>query len=272
MGRADQNPATPSEIAASFDARAATDNGNLWHRVLAEQLVSHCGIRPGHVVLDAATGTGFAAIAASGVAGEAGRVIGVDLSSGMLEVARQHASRAGDAPIEWVQCDASELSAFDNASIDVVTCAAGVLYMPVGRALNEWHRILKPGGTVAFTSMAAGHPAAGRIFRECAAAFGVQLTDPSALLGSENACCAALEASGFVVSTVTRRSIAFTPQDIGHAWASNVHSPAHAAVHAMGSDALARMQKAFEAAMRREKQPNPDGISNADVLFALGRR
>jgi hypothetical protein len=40
----------------------------------------------------------------------------------------------------------------------------------------------------------------------------------------------------------------------------------------MGSDALARMQKAFEAAMRREKQPNPDGISNADVLFALGRR
>ena len=266
------NTATPSVIAASFDARAATYNGNVWHRLLAEQLVSLCGIHPGHVVLDAATGTGFAAIAASGVAGETGRVIGVDLSSGMLDVARQHAGRAGDAPIEWRQGDASELSALDAGSIDVVTCVAGLLYMPVRRALDEWYRILKPGGTVAFTSMAAGFPVPGRIFRECAEAFGLHLLDPSALLGSEDACRAALEASHFCVTTVTRRGITFSAQDIGHAWTSNLNSPAHAAVHALGPDALDTMRTAFEAVMRREEQSNPLGMSNADVLFALGRR
>ena len=267
-----QNPATPAEIAASFDARAATYNGNVWHRLLAEQLVSVCGIRHGHVVLDAATGTGFAAIAASGLAGQGGRVIGVDLSSGMLDVARRHAGRAGDAPIEWLQGDAAELSSLDAASIDVVICAAGLLYMPVRRSLDEWSRILKPGGAVAFTSMAAGFPVAGRIFRECAEAFGVRLVDPSALLGSEDACHAALEASAFSVTMVTRRGITFSAQDIGHAWASNVQSPAHAAVQSIGPDALARMQTAFEVAMRREEQSNPDGMSSADVLFALGRR
>ena len=113
------NPATPSEIAASFDARAATYNGNEWHQQLAEQLVSLCDIRPGHVVLDAATGTGFAAIAASRLAGSAGRIIGVDLSSGMLDVARRHTGRPGDAPIEWLQGDASALSSITSGSIDV---------------------------------------------------------------------------------------------------------------------------------------------------------
>jgi ubiquinone/menaquinone biosynthesis C-methylase UbiE len=170
----------PSEIAASFDARAPTYNGNRWHQQLAEQLASTCGIGPGHVVLDAGTGTGFAAIAASRLAGPTGRVLGVDLSAGMLGVARHHASAAGDAPIEWLHDDACALSRIDAGSIDVVTCAAGLLYMPVRRALDEWYRVLKPGGIVAFTSMAEGFPVPGRIFRECAGAFGVRLFDPSA--------------------------------------------------------------------------------------------
>ena len=266
------NPATPVEIAASFDTRAATYNGNEWHRQLAEQLVSLCDIRPGHVVLDAATGTGFAAIAASRLAGPAGRVIGIDLSAGMLDVARQHASRAGDAPLEWVKGDATAMSSVDAGSIDVVTCAAGLLYMPVQCALDEWYRVLKPGGIVAFSSMAAGFPIPGRIFRECAAACGVRLSDPSALLGSEDACRAALEASTFSVMAVTRGRVTFSSQDIGHAWASNVGSPAHVAVHALGSEALADMRMAFEAAMRREEQSNPDGMTDADVLLVVGSR
>jgi ubiquinone/menaquinone biosynthesis C-methylase UbiE len=266
------NPATPSEIAASFDARAATYNGNEWHRQLAEQLVSLCGIRPGHVVLDAATGTGFAAIAASRLAGPTGRSIGIDLSTGMLDVARTHAGRAGDAPIQWVNGDAAAMAWLDAGTIDVVTCAAGLLYMPVQRALDEWYRVLRPGGTVAFSSMAAGFPIPGRIFRECAAVFGVHLADPSAMLGSEDACRSALEASRFSFVAVTRRHVTFSTQDIGHAWASNVGSPAHAAVRELGPESLGRLQMAFEAAMRREEQVNPDGMANADVLLALGTR
>lgn len=158
----------------------------------------------------------------------------------------------------------------DANSIDVVTCAAGLLYMPVRQALDEWSRILKPRGIVAFTSMAEGFPIPGRIFRECAEAFGVQLSDPSTLLGSHDACRVALEASGFSVTLITRRRVAFSAQDISHAWTSNVRSPAHAAVLAIGTEALTSMQAAFEEAMRREEQSNPGGMSNANVLFAVG--
>jgi ubiquinone/menaquinone biosynthesis C-methylase UbiE len=262
----------PSDIASSFDARAATYNGNEWHRECAERLVSLCAIRPGQVVLDAGTGTGFAAIAASRVAGPDGRIIAVDLSSGMLDVGRQHVRQKDEASIEWVQGNAVALPAIETGSIDVVMCAAALLYMPVGQALAEWHRMIRPGGSVAFTSMAAGFPIPGRIFRECAAAFGVFLTDPSALLGSEDACRQALEEAGFTVTAVSRGSVAFSTNDIGLAWTSNVGSPAHAAVRAIGSDALARMRAAFEAAMRREEQSPPGRMARADVLVAIGQR
>src|SRR5688572_18473844 len=200
-------PFAPSDIAASFDARASTYNGNEWHRQCADRLVSQCGIRPGQVVLDAGTGTGFAAIAASRVAGPDGRIVAVDLSNGMLEIARTHLTRTGDAPIEWVQGDAVSLPGIQSESIDVVLCAAALLYMPITPALAEWHRVLTPGGRVALTSMAAGFPIPGRIFRECAAAFGVSLTDPSARLGSEHACRQALEEAGFTVTAVSRGSV-----------------------------------------------------------------
>ena len=265
-------PFAPSDIAASFDARAASYNGNEWHRQCAERLVSQCGIRPGQVVLDAGTGTGFAAIAASRVTGPDGRIIAVDLSSGMLDIARTHVRQTGEAPIDWVQGNAVSLPGIQSGSIDGVLCAAALLYMPIAPALAEWHRVLTPGGRVAFTSMAAGFPIPGRVFRECAAAFGVSLTDPSARLGSEDACRQALEEAGFTVTAVSRGSVTYSTDDIGLAWTSNVGSPAHAAVRAIGHDALARMREAFEVAMRREEQSRPSGMFRADVLFAIGQR
>ncbi len=103
---------TSSDIAASFDARAPQYNGNDWHRVSAERLVDFGSIRPGSTVLDAGTGTGFAAVAAARVVGPRGRVVAVDLSDGMLQVAKQHMRTVSEAPIEWVQGDATGLSMF----------------------------------------------------------------------------------------------------------------------------------------------------------------
>jgi hypothetical protein len=74
------------------------------------------------------------------------------------------------------------------------------------------------------------------------------------------------------LTSVTRRGITFSPQDIGHAWDSNVNSPAHAAVHAIGAEALASMRTAFEAALRREEQMHLGALSTADVLVAVGKR
>ena len=166
---------TSSDIAASFDARALQYNGNDWHRVSAERLVEFCSIRPGSTVLDAGTGTGFAAVAAARVVGPRGRVVAVDLSDGMLQVARRHVPAASEAPIEWVQGDATGLSSYQAASFNVVLCSAALLYMPVAQALAEWHRLLAAEGIVAFSSMRAGFPMAGRVASLNAATAGALL-------------------------------------------------------------------------------------------------
>jgi hypothetical protein len=50
---------------------------------------------------------------------------------------------------------------------------------------------------IAFSTMKAGSPSAGRIFRACAARFGLDLRDPSEALGTDDRCRAVLEEAGF---------------------------------------------------------------------------
>src|SRR5262245_24926872 len=53
-------------IARAFDLRASSYKADDWHRRYARRLVELTPIRPGDAVLDVATGTGFAALAAAG--------------------------------------------------------------------------------------------------------------------------------------------------------------------------------------------------------------
>lgn len=260
------------DIGAAFDARAARYNQNDWHRICAERLVAFGGAGPGAVVLDAGTGTGFAAIAAARAAGPRGRVVAIDLSRGMLDIARQHEPAPGSAPIDWVYGDAAGMTEHEAETFDVVLCAAALLYMPVSTALSAWHRLLKPDGTVAVSSMRAGSPVAGRLFRECAASFGFGLADPSAALGSESTCCAALEVAGFRDCAVASEALRFTPQDRAMAWESNLGSPAHEVVRSAGDDVLAAMRTAFIQALEDEERRAPGSTTRAEVLFAKARR
>src|SRR5262245_36722699 len=118
-------------IAASFDARASTYNQNDWHRRVADALVAHCQLRPGDAVLDAGTGTGFVAVAAARTVGPHGSVIAVDVSAGMLAVARRQAPKPEMALITWRQGDAVALGDIPSGTVNVVLAGAVLLYMPV---------------------------------------------------------------------------------------------------------------------------------------------
>lgn len=159
---------------------------------------------------------GFAALAAARAVGSEGHVRGVDISAGMLAQARAALTEADLANVELVQGDATALPQYGSETFDVITCAAGLLYMPVAdtRALREWHRLLKVGGLVAFSTMASGSPPGARIFRACAATFGVSLPDPSASLGSVSACRNVLERAAFEVVTIVSGAIEFSAQDL----------------------------------------------------------
>ena len=184
-------------IAADFDLRSAGYSKSQWHRAYAEGLIAHSALRLGDRVLDAGVGTGFAAIAAAVRIGPSGRVVGVDVSPGMLQQAQVAVDAAGLRNIELLQADACDLGDLPGASFDAVICSAALLYMPVQQAFAEWRRLLKPGGTIGVSTMRAGFPQGGQLFRDCASEFGVLLADPSAALGSETAAAAALRQGGF---------------------------------------------------------------------------
>ena len=104
-------------------------------------------VGPGDVAVDVACGTGdlTAALARAG----AGRVIGIDFTREMLEVAERKRAALPDqlaARIEYREGDAMALPLGD-ASCDAVTIAFGIRNVSdPERALREFARVLRPGG------------------------------------------------------------------------------------------------------------------------------
>lgn len=113
-----------------------------WRRAL----VSYAEPRANDRVLDVATGTADVAIEFA-TRSRAGEIVGVDLSSGMLQVARDKLARLGlSKRIALRESDALALP-FDDASFDVVTIAFGLRNLPdYARGVAEMARVLKPGG------------------------------------------------------------------------------------------------------------------------------
>jgi ubiquinone/menaquinone biosynthesis C-methylase UbiE len=94
-------------------------------------------------MLDIATGTGIVLRLARARHPGLGRLVGLDLTPGMLEVARE---KSVGLDIEFVEGDATALP-FEDESFDLVTCQQGLQFFPEPQqALREFRRVLAPGG------------------------------------------------------------------------------------------------------------------------------
>ncbi len=117
----------------------------------ARGLVAVAGPQRGDRVLDIATGTGWAALAAAVAVGQGGQVVGVDIADGMLDKARQKAGAAGIKNVEFRKADATKLP-FEDGTFDMAIAASCLFFMPdMAAAAREWARVVKPGGKVAFS-------------------------------------------------------------------------------------------------------------------------
>jgi demethylmenaquinone methyltransferase/2-methoxy-6-polyprenyl-1,4-benzoquinol methylase len=110
------------------------------------QLIDLAGVRAGQRVLDLACGTGDLAFAA---AARGATVTALDLTLPMLVLGAERQRSAAQSGVTWVAGDMHALPV-PSASCDVVTTGYGLRNVPdLPVALQEIHRVLRPGGVVA---------------------------------------------------------------------------------------------------------------------------
>ncbi len=102
------------------------------------------GVDYGHSVIDVGCGTGALAVAATNRVGPEGKVAGLDPNEEMLARAR-----VKDVPVDWYHGPAEQLP-FEDESFDSVVSQFALMYFEdKPKALQEMHRVLKPGGKLA---------------------------------------------------------------------------------------------------------------------------
>jgi SAM-dependent methyltransferase len=110
----------------------------------ATRVLEFAALHTGERVLDVACGTGILARLAAKQVGDEGRIAGLDLNPGMLEVARSVTDESVE--IDWHQGSAESMP-LPGESFDVVVCELGLQFMADKRgALCEMFRVLAPGG------------------------------------------------------------------------------------------------------------------------------
>jgi SAM-dependent methyltransferase len=116
--------------------------------LVAARLVSHARVHAAQCILDVACGTGVVAVTAARIGA---RVTGLDLTSALLERARENSQIAG-VEIDWREGDAEALP-FQDGAFDVVMSQFGHIFAPRPEvAIGEMLRVLRPGGTIAFAT------------------------------------------------------------------------------------------------------------------------
>ncbi|MEO7664628.1 MAG: ubiquinone/menaquinone biosynthesis methyltransferase [Candidatus Limnocylindrales bacterium] len=163
------NAASPAAVGAMFDRIAPVYDGMnavisgfqepRWRR----RVVAASGLGPGMAALDVATGTGRLAGGLADRVGPFGRVVGLDVSPGMIERARAGAT---DAPwLSFVVGDALELP-FEGGTFDAATIAFGMRNLPdYERGFAEMARVVRPGGRVVCLEIARPRSLVGSVGR-----------------------------------------------------------------------------------------------------------
>ena len=167
---------TPAEQSGSAAAQAALwgqrasdwADGEEGNRPLFEAVFDEVGLSSGTHLLDAGCGAGVACRLAQA---RGARVVGLDATPELIEIARSQ------VPEGEFHVGDLEYLPFDSDSFDVVTVFNSVQYAanPVN-ALQEAHRVVRPGGSVAMAVLAP--PERSKAFRALLEAMQALLPPP----------------------------------------------------------------------------------------------
>lgn len=110
-------------------------------------------IKAGETVVDLGSGAGFDAFIVSSIIGPTGKVIGVDLSKEMLELAKRNQKKGDYKNVEFVEGDIERLPLADHIADHVISNCVINLSLQKGKVYKEAYRILKKGGQISISDI-----------------------------------------------------------------------------------------------------------------------
>jgi ubiquinone/menaquinone biosynthesis C-methylase UbiE len=117
-----------------------------YFRFMQRKTISFIPLRAGDYLLDMGCGTGWAVRYAAGIIKENGKAYGIDLSSRMIEKAKENSSNYQN--VSFYQANAEKLP-FENNFFDFIICTNSFHhYLNPSKALDEVYRVLKTGGKI----------------------------------------------------------------------------------------------------------------------------
>lgn len=141
-------------ISSLFD-RASKLYGSDYFSYFAKQLVNSVNISSNYHILDVATGRGAILKEASKKITNDGEIIGIDISSKMIEETKKELE-ALQINANLLQMDGENLL-FNDKMFDVVFSSFGVIFMPnIKKALSEFLRVLRNNGVLAISTWGKG--------------------------------------------------------------------------------------------------------------------
>jgi len=103
-------------------------------------------IKAGDTVVDLGSGAGNDCFVARSIAGESGKVIGIDMTQAMIDKARANAAKLGFKNVEFRLGEIEDIPMGSNLADVVVSNCVLNLVPNKSQAFSEIYRILKPGG------------------------------------------------------------------------------------------------------------------------------
>jgi len=223
--------------------------------IVAEQLVDHADLHAGWRVLDIATGSGNAAIAA---ARNGCDVVGIDYVPALLERGRERAAVEG-LELELLEGDAEALP-FADASFDAVISVFGTMFAPNhSQSASELLRVTRPGGTIGLVSWTADG-FIGDLFRTTAKHVPPPAGVQSPLLWGTEAHLRDLLGDGVSSLEVTRRTFTwrFESSEEFVAFFRTWYGPTLKAFAALEGEAPDALQQDLIALALRSNRLDPD--------------
>jgi arsenite methyltransferase len=123
-------------------------------------------LEPGEHVVDVGSGAGFDSFVAAGLVGDAGRVVGVDMTPEMLAKSRATAAALGADHVEFREGLAEQLPVEDGWADAVISNGVINLCADKRAVFEDIRRVLKPGGWLQFADIANGRPVPPEALRD----------------------------------------------------------------------------------------------------------